>query len=193
MPDYEKSLESDVCGDTSGMFRRVLVSLLTVSPSVCKKSTNRKFHFLMPDGSSPNLRKHQNLQVWNLHFCCFTGWPWWRWHGRRGSSCCGRQGKSLLHVLMSHFGPFLIALFVCDFRKSSRLVRPDGARTRSNSSRFCVWGTRNIFFEVSPTHSHDGTSSLNQPARMRMNADISFSFSVWWVSKDFRKRHRGQH
>lgn len=29
--DYEKSVEDDVCGDTSGMFRRVLVSLLTVS------------------------------------------------------------------------------------------------------------------------------------------------------------------
>uniref|UniRef100_H3CUM2 Annexin n=1 Tax=Tetraodon nigroviridis TaxID=99883 RepID=H3CUM2_TETNG len=29
MKHYEKSLESDVCGDTSGMFRRVLVSLLT--------------------------------------------------------------------------------------------------------------------------------------------------------------------
>lgn len=31
MKDYEKSMEDDVCGDTSGMFRRVLVSLLTVS------------------------------------------------------------------------------------------------------------------------------------------------------------------
>lgn len=151
------------------------------------------FHFLMPDGFSPNLCKHQNLQVWHFYFRFFTGWPWWKWHGRWSSSCCGRQGKSLLHVHMSHFGPFLIALFVCDFRKSSRLARPDGARTRSNSSRFCVWGTGNIFFEVSATHSHDGTSSLNQPARMRMNADISSSFSVWRVSKDFRKRHRGQH
>lgn len=30
--DYETSVEDDVSGDTSGMFRRVLVSLLTVSP-----------------------------------------------------------------------------------------------------------------------------------------------------------------
>lgn len=29
--EHEKSLEDDVCGDTSGMFQRVLVSLLTVS------------------------------------------------------------------------------------------------------------------------------------------------------------------
>lgn len=28
--EYEKSLEDAVCGDTSGMFQRVLVSLLTV-------------------------------------------------------------------------------------------------------------------------------------------------------------------
>ncbi len=31
MAEYEKSLEDAVCGDTSGMFQRVLVSLLTVS------------------------------------------------------------------------------------------------------------------------------------------------------------------
>lgn len=31
MAEHEKSLEDDVCGDTSGMFQRVLVSLLTVS------------------------------------------------------------------------------------------------------------------------------------------------------------------
>lgn len=29
--EYEKDLEGDVCGDTSGMFQRVLVSLITVS------------------------------------------------------------------------------------------------------------------------------------------------------------------
>lgn len=39
MKDYEKSLEDAVCGDTSGMFRRVLVSLLTVSPHVCSEQT----------------------------------------------------------------------------------------------------------------------------------------------------------
>lgn len=47
MKDYEKSLEDDVCGDTSGMFRRVLVSLLTVSPHVCSKQTFR-FTFSLP-------------------------------------------------------------------------------------------------------------------------------------------------
>ena len=31
MAEHGKSLEDDVCGDTSGMFQRVLVSLLTVS------------------------------------------------------------------------------------------------------------------------------------------------------------------
>lgn len=31
MAEYEKKLEDDVIGDTSGMFQRVLVSLLTVS------------------------------------------------------------------------------------------------------------------------------------------------------------------
>lgn len=31
MAEYEKSLEDAVSGDTSGMFKRVLVSLLTVS------------------------------------------------------------------------------------------------------------------------------------------------------------------
>ena len=30
MADYEKNLEEDIDGDTSGMFQRVLVSLLTV-------------------------------------------------------------------------------------------------------------------------------------------------------------------
>ena len=30
MAEYGKSLEDAVCGDTSGMFQRVLVSLLTV-------------------------------------------------------------------------------------------------------------------------------------------------------------------
>ena len=29
--EYGDSLEDDVCGDTSGMFQRVLVSLITVS------------------------------------------------------------------------------------------------------------------------------------------------------------------
>lgn len=33
--EHEKPLEDDVCGDTSGMFRRVLVSLLTVSTQSC--------------------------------------------------------------------------------------------------------------------------------------------------------------
>ncbi|CAF99283.1 unnamed protein product, partial [Tetraodon nigroviridis] len=48
MKHYEKSLESDVCGDTSGMFRRVLVSLLTVSPAGCEKSQPAaSFHFLI--------------------------------------------------------------------------------------------------------------------------------------------------
>lgn len=28
--EYGRSLEEDICGDTSGMFQRVLVSLLTV-------------------------------------------------------------------------------------------------------------------------------------------------------------------
>uniref|UniRef100_H2T918 Annexin n=1 Tax=Takifugu rubripes TaxID=31033 RepID=H2T918_TAKRU len=40
---YEKSLEDDVSGDTSGMFCRVLVSLLTVSPHVCSEQTCRTF------------------------------------------------------------------------------------------------------------------------------------------------------
>ena len=30
-PDYKKSLESDVEGDTSGDFKRILVSVVTVS------------------------------------------------------------------------------------------------------------------------------------------------------------------
>lgn len=33
--DYDKSLEDDVCGDTSGMFQRVLVSLLSVNNRSC--------------------------------------------------------------------------------------------------------------------------------------------------------------
>lgn len=41
-----------------------------------------------------------------LYFCWFTGWSWPKWHGGCGSSCCGRQGKSLLNVYTSHFGPF---------------------------------------------------------------------------------------
>lgn len=32
MAEYGKDLEDAVCGDTSGMFQRVLVSLMTVSP-----------------------------------------------------------------------------------------------------------------------------------------------------------------
>lgn len=31
--EHDKSLEDDVCGDTSGMFQRVLVSLLAVNKS----------------------------------------------------------------------------------------------------------------------------------------------------------------
>lgn len=31
MAEYGKTLEDAICGDTSGMFQRVLVSLLTVS------------------------------------------------------------------------------------------------------------------------------------------------------------------
>ena len=31
MAEHGKNLEDDICGDTSGMFQRVLVSLLTVS------------------------------------------------------------------------------------------------------------------------------------------------------------------
>lgn len=44
MAEYEKDLEDAVCGDTSGMFQRVLVSLLTVSktpyPVITRTSVN---------------------------------------------------------------------------------------------------------------------------------------------------------
>uniref|UniRef100_A0A8C4E8N4 Annexin n=1 Tax=Dicentrarchus labrax TaxID=13489 RepID=A0A8C4E8N4_DICLA len=39
--EYEKSLEDDVCGDTSGMFQRVLVSLLTVMFEEYQKISGR--------------------------------------------------------------------------------------------------------------------------------------------------------
>lgn len=144
--------------------------------SSCLSETDKRNVFTSSFFVVPHrvLRKYQHLQGWQfpaeLSFCCFAGWPWWQRHGRWSSSCCGRQGKRLAHVHMSHFGPCWRFRCVCAFRKSSRLARPDGARTRSSSSQFCVWGTASIFFEVSATRSR------REPTRMKMNTGVSSSF-----------------
>lgn len=183
MKDYEKSLEDDVCGDTSGMFRRVLVSLLTVSPHVCSKQT---FHFtfslphvweFLTFASGTTRRcaraklkfKKMNflfsvvpktlcLLLFRLAVMTATRWtrPRLLWTPRQDFSYTSAR------LAWDSF-----RFIVCDFRKSSRLAKPDGARTRSNSSRFFVWGTGNTSFEVSASWStvkvgtFKGTSSLS--------------------------------
>lgn len=73
-PDYEKSLESDVCGDTSGMFRRVLVSLLTVSPRVLEGTSKHNVftssRLLLPHRVCASVKPCAER-----HFFWFAGWP----------------------------------------------------------------------------------------------------------------------
>lgn len=111
MPDYEKSLESDVCGDTSAMFRRVLVSLLTVSPRLCQKSTSRTFSrprawcFLTQLAQTP---KFASLHNFPLNFTSAVLQA-----GRDESDTVDEaqavvdaKARAFLHVCTSHFGPF---------------------------------------------------------------------------------------
>lgn len=114
------------------------------------------FHFLMSDSSQPNLRKCQNLQVWNFLLNSTSA----DLQAGRDESDTVDEAQAVVDAKARAFYTStcltldpLYSFIVCDFRKSSRLARPDGARTRSNSSQFCVWGTGNISFEVSATCS----------------------------------------
>lgn len=80
---------------------------------------------------------------------CVAGWSWWKQHGRWGPGCGGRQGKRCHTRLRASLCLLLLSLSVCDSRKSTRPAKPGGVRTRSSSSPFCVWGTKNTFSEVS--------------------------------------------
>lgn len=140
-----------------------------------ESSRAERFHFLMSDSSSPlqvEPRELWNASSWRYTRVklklkktdfLFSGVPktfflllsrlavmkatrWTRprllWTPRQDFSYTSASPMGLFHIYC-----------VCDFRKSSRLAKPDGARTRSNSSRFFVWGTRNTFFEVSSSCS----------------------------------------
>lgn len=157
-----------------------------------RNQQSERLHFLASDTSSPSLHKCQKLQVWNflLNFTSALLQA-----GRDESDTVDEaqavvdaKARAVPTSARLTWNPF-DSLLVCDFRKSSRLARPDGARTRSSSSQFCVCGTESIFFEVSATCSRGQSESVWG----KMNAVISPSFSVWGVSKDFWKKHRGQH
>lgn len=101
------------------------------------------FHFLMSDSSPPNLRKWQNLQVCNFLLSSTSAFV----QAGRDVSDTVDEAQAVVDakarafytsacLTLDPFDSFIVC--VCDFRKSSRLARPDGARTRSNSSPFCV-------------------------------------------------------
>lgn len=182
MPDYEKSLESDVCGDTSGMFRRVLVSLLTVSPRVCANATICKCDICC---------RALLLLVYRLVVTKVTRWMRLKllWTPRQ-------EPSKRLHVSLWT----LLIVLLCVTSGNLRGWRSPMGHGRGQIPHSSVCEEPETSSSRYLPHVHvvkvrafEGASSFNKPTGMKMNAVISSSFSVWWVSKDFWKRHRGQH
>lgn len=122
-------------------------------------------------------------------FLLLSGRPWWKRHGGWGPGCCGRQGKTV-HT-PPHVSDGTLLDLLCVTSGNLRGWRsPMGHRRgqiphgslceepQTPPSRYL------LHVHAVKVGTFKGTSSLSSP---------SSSFSVWWISKDLRKRDWGQH
>lgn len=183
-------------GESSRLFgtnmQNVFTSSCLIVPHLCKwNHKNYEMHQAeyTPEWNLSSKWTSFFLLCQKLPACFFSGWPWWKRHGGWGPGCCGRQGKTFHTPPSISHGTLLDSLCVTsgDLRGwrspmgHRRGQIPHGSlceepETPSSRYLFHVHSVKVGTFK--------GTSSLSSPPS---------SFSVWWISKDLRKRDWGQH